>query len=154
MPDYRYRPKHHPPRRSDRLDARPGEHFASAFSIIVGAVLLASTTGTTPFIGIDRLGLPVYITLGILLIGGGGAALIGIQWPRESISVGWVIERVGCIVCASGWAAATVVLTQVRPLMFFGLLVCGFLSMFYVFRFRLLNRVELQAREDTGKEAL
>lgn len=152
MADYIYDPWHRPPIRVDRIGVRPGEHLAGLFSLVVGAALLASTAEPDLFLGIDLLPPIVFLVLGALLLVGGAASLTGLQWPRSGISVGWWVERVGCILAGTGWLGAAGVLTQIDPIPLFGFIVGAFLAVFYALRFRLLNRVELTARENTGKE--
>lgn len=152
MADYRYRPRHQPPLRSDRVLLRPLEHVFAGFSVIIGGVLLVNLVVPGPLVGIYRLPDIVYFIVGSLVASGGLAVLLGLQWPRVTISTGWSIERAGWIVHGTGWAGATIVLLNLEPVMVFGVITGTALSTASLLRFLLLRTVEKQARQDTGKE--
>lgn len=152
MGDYKYRPKHNPPRRSDRVLLRPFEHAFALFSVVVGGTLVVNVSIPHPVVGIYRLPDVVYCIVGTLVGLGGLAALTGLQWQRRAISVGWSIERAGWIVHGTGWAGATLVLLNLEPVMVFGVISGTTLAATSLLRFMLLRTVEKQARADTGKE--
>lgn len=124
----------------------------AGFSVIIGIILVANVAVPEPIVGIYRLPEIVYCIVGALVSLGGLTVLVGLQWPRTTISTGWSIERAGWIVHGSGWAGATLVLCNLQPVMLFGVITGTALAAASALRFLLLRTVEKQARHDTGKE--
>lgn len=146
MPDYPYRVLHNPPHRSDRATVRPWEHDIAAFNVVLGLVLLAEATPFLTLIGAYTLPPVVYGASGALLTVGGALCLAGLQWPRRSISIGWAVERTGCIAAAGGWVTVAIVLVAFDPIMIPGLILSLFMATGFGLRWRLLGLVEDDAR--------
>lgn len=153
MADYSYRPRRIPPRRIDRFLARPHEHVWAGFSALLGCLLCINVFLPDAMIGIYRLPDVLYLIIGVLVAVGGAASIAGLQISRDRLSLGWALERAGQTVQGAGWVGAVIVLLNIEPLMVFGVIVSASLVLTSALRVLLLQTVEKQAREDTGKEA-
>lgn len=146
MPDHNYRAAHEPPSRADHLFSHPFEHMAGVFNAVIGLILGITPFLTGPILGLHELHPGVYLALGALMVTGGSSILIGLQWPPETITRGWDIERIGWLLTAGAWATVAVILSLVTPILLFGLIVSGFLVVGAGLRIAALTLTERRVR--------
>lgn len=108
MPTHLYKTRRVPPNFIDIILAHALEVAVASFSFLGGLLVVANGRDLDVFAATTPLRfLPHYLVygLGIFLIAGGTAALIGLLVRRDNIRVELNIEQTGWVILAVGWGA-------------------------------------------------
>lgn len=130
---------------------RPFEHWFSWLNMILGLGLLVEPILTQSVIHVYLLPWYLYTLIGGLLFLAGAASIIGLQWPRRSLSYGWALERTGWLLSAGAWLISAVVIAAVSPFMFVGFTLALTMVGVSALRWWLLDTVEKRTRADTAE---
>lgn len=110
-----YRPRHEPPKVSDRVLSHPGTAIFSLWSIGAGLSLLLSALVDEISVSASVSRFPDLLTLFLALCMGIGGifATLGLLFPRKKIDSSWIMERMGWTLAGAGWAGYAIAFLSV-----------------------------------------